>query len=434
MKKFSMISAMIVCVLAGVLLAGCGEQKVQKISFSWWGNDDRHQATQKAIEAFNAAHQGKIEVVGQPSGFGNLDEVFATRYAGGNPSDVMTVNYPWVLQYSPKGDGFYDLGKVKDIFDFSQYDPKFLASGKTGGFQQVIPYGQNTLCFFANKSAYQRVGISEIPKTFEEYKAAAQKFTAKNPKTYLIVSPTFRFAAIYYLQQKTGKGEFADDLSMNYTVNDYKEALAWYKNLVDAHVFCSRKDYIENVGTNPVSIAQNAKYIQGGYVGVLEWSGGVASNAATLAEKGDQMVIADLPLIDGAVFKGTIAKPSMTFAISKNSKSPRAAAEFLQYILNDPAGVKLMGSTRGMVASKSAKAELEKDGLIGGPVKQAYDFTEKTQVINNSPIFEDAIFTNTYESNYEAFEFGKLTVDHAAQAIYNANKEEVAKLKKQYGK
>ena len=91
-----------------------------------------------------------------------------------------------------------------------------------------------------------------------------------------------------------------------------------------------------------------------------------------------------------------------------------------------------MGSTRGMVASKSAKAELEKDGLIVGPVKEAYDFTDKAQVINNSPIFEDSIFTNAYESNYEAFEFGRLTVDQAAQAIYNANKEEVAKLKKQY--
>ena len=434
MRKFSMISAIIVFIFIGAFLTGCGEKKVEKINFSWWGNDDRHQATQKAIDAFNTAHKGEIEVVGQPSGFGNLDEVFATRYAGGNPSDVITVIFPWVLQYSPHGDGFYDLDKVKDIFDFSQYDPKFLAAGKTGGSQQVIPYGQNTLCFFANKSAYQRLGISEIPKTFEEYKAAAKKFTAKIPNTYLIVSPTFRFAAIYYLQQKTGRSEFAEDLSMNYTVDDYREALSWYKNLVDAHVFCSRKDYIENVGSNPVSIAQNAKYIQGGYVGVLEWSGGVASNAATLAEKGDQMVIANLPIIDGAVFKGTMAKPSMTFAISKSSKSPRAAAEFLQYILNDSAGVKLLGSTRGMVASRSAKAELEKSGQITGPVKEAYDFTEKTQVINNSPIFEDAIFTNAYESNYEAFEFGKLTAKQAAQAIYDANSEEVAKLKKQYGK
>ena len=50
-----------------------------KLSFSWWGNDDRHQATQNAIDAFNAAHAGAIEVTGEPSGFGNLEETFATR-------------------------------------------------------------------------------------------------------------------------------------------------------------------------------------------------------------------------------------------------------------------------------------------------------------------------------------------------------------------
>ncbi|MDR1765053.1 MAG: extracellular solute-binding protein [Lachnospiraceae bacterium] len=418
----------------GTAAAAAPSGEVAQISFSWWGNDDRHQATQEAIDAFNAAHVGSIVVTGEPSGFGNLEEVFATRYAGGTAADVMTVNFPWVIQYSPNGEGFYDLDQVKDVFDFSQYDAGFLDSGKSGGIQTVIPYGQNTLGFYINKSAYDRMGITQLPKTFEEYKAAAQVFTAADPNTYLIVSPTFRFAAVYYLQQKTGKGEFADDLSMNYTVADYQDALTWYKDLADAHVFCSRKDYIENVGSEPVSIAQNAKYINGGYPGVLEWTGGIASNAATLEEKGDELVVAELPVIDGAVFKGTMAKPSLTFAISKDSKYPRQAAEFLQYILNDPEGVKLMGTKRGMVASKAAQATLEADGQITGAVKQAYDFTATAEVINNSPIFEDAVFTNAYEQNYEKFEFGQLTAEKAAQAIYDATAEQVAKLKAQYGK
>ena len=359
-----------------------------KLSFSWWGNDDRHQATQNAIDAFNAAHAGAIEVTGEPSGFGNLEETFATRYAGGTAADVMTVNYPWVIQYSPNGDGFYDLDQVKDIIDFSQYDEGFLEFGKTGGKMQAVPYGQNTLGLYVNKSAFDRAGITELPTTFEEYKKAAEIFTQQDPNAYMIVSPTFRFAAVYYLQQKTGKGEFAEDLSMNYTVDDYKEALLWYKDLADAHVFCSRKDYIENVGNEPVSIAQNAKYINGGYAGVLEWTGGIASNAKTLEDKGDELVVAPLPVIDGAVFEGTMAKPSLLFAISRDSKNPKEAAEFLQYILNDPEGTKLMGSTRGMVASRAAKASLEADGQITGAVKQAYDFTDAAKVINNSPIFE----------------------------------------------
>lgn len=400
-----------------------------ELNFSWWGNDDRHQATQNAIDAFNTAHAGAIKVTGEPSGFGNLEETFATRYAGGTAADIMTVNYPWLFQYSPDGEGFYDLDQVKDIIDLSQYDTGFLEFGRTGGKMQAIPYGQNTLGFYVNKSAYDRAGITELPKTFEEYKEAAKIITKDNPNAYLFVSPTFRFAAVYYLQQKTGKGEFADDLSMNYTVDDYKEAMLWFKDLADAHVFCSRKDYIENVGNDPVSIAQNAKYINGGYLGALEWTGGIASNAKTLEDKGDELAVAPLPVIEGAVFKGTMAKPSLLFAISKDSKNPKEAAEFLQYILNDPEGTKLMGSTRGMVASKAAKASLEAEGQISGAVKQAYDFTDEAEVINNSPIFENATFTNAYESNYEKFEFGKSTAEEAAQAVFDVISEEIGKLK-----
>ena len=171
--------------------------EIVKLSFSWWGNDDRHQATQNAIDAFNAAHAGAIEVTGEPSGFGNLEETFATRYAGGTAADVMTVNYPWVIQYSPNGDGFYDLDQVKDIIDFSQYDEGFLEFGKTGGKMQAVPYGQNTLGLYVNKSAFDRAGITELPTTFEEYKKAAEIFTQHDPNAYMIVSPTFRFAAVY---------------------------------------------------------------------------------------------------------------------------------------------------------------------------------------------------------------------------------------------
>lgn len=445
-KKTSMVLAMLMAL--SMATTGCGKSGGStnsnvatgnsvgsaEITFSWWGNDDRHQATQNAIDAFNEAHKGSIQVTGEPSGFGNLDETFGTRYAGGNAPDIMTVNYPWLIQYSPEGEGFYDLGQVSDIIDFSQYDSEFLKSGETGGKMQVIPYGQNTLGFFLNKSAYDRAGITEIPTTFEEYKEAAKILTQEDPNTYLIVSPTFRFAATYYLQQKTGKGEFAEDLSMNYTVEDYKDALLWFKDLADAHVFCSRKDYIENVGTDPVSIAQNTKYINGGYLGVLEWTGGIESNAKTLKDNGDELVVAPLPVIDNAVFKGTMAKPSLTFAISKDSKHPQEAAEFLQYILNDPEGTTLMGSTRGLVASKAAKASLEKGGAITGAIKQAYDFTDKAEVINNSPIFEDAVFTTAYESNYEKFEFGQSTADEAAQAIFDATNEEVEKLQQKYVK
>ena len=105
----------------------------------------------------------------------------------------------------------------------------------------------------------------------------------------------------------------------------------------------------------------------------------------------------------------------------------------MQYILYDPVGVELMGSTRGLVASKAAVQTLEESGDISGAVQQAYEFTDTAPVINNSPIFENAVFTTAYESNYEQYELGQLTSEEAAQAIYDTMQTEVEKLQKEYG-
>lgn len=82
MRKWKKTSIMCAAALAASLtLGGCGGSSSNTsasgdtkakggdepvaLSFSWWGNDDRHQATQKAIDAFNAAHEGKIVVTGE---------------------------------------------------------------------------------------------------------------------------------------------------------------------------------------------------------------------------------------------------------------------------------------------------------------------------------------------------------------------------------
>ncbi len=444
------MSGLVAAATAVSLLAGCsttnevpgtsgngGTQQVAasgdgvQLRFSWWGNDDRHQATQKAIDSFNSTNTSGITVSGEPSGFDNLQETFATRYVGGTNAEVMTLNFDWLATFGSKGDGFLDLSTIKDTFDFSQYDENFLKTGMMKGVQEAIPYGQNTMGVYLNKSAFERYGITELPKTFEDYEKDAAIVTAKDPDNYLLVSPTIRFAATYYLQQKTGKGEFNDDYTMNWTADDYTDAVKWYKDMADKHVFCSREDYVENVGNDPVSVAQNEKFLNAGYLGVMEWTGGVASNEATLKEKGDTLVIAELPTIDGAKFKGTMAKPSLLLAIDKNCKNPKEAAEFLQYILNDPEGVKLMGTKRGMVASKAAQKILEEDGQIKDIVKDAYDFTGKAEVINEVAFFEAADFNKAYQDNYEQFEYGQISAEDCGKAIFEANASALETLKAQ---
>lgn len=154
---------------------------------------------------------------------------------------------------------------------------------------------------------------------------------------------------------------------------------------MDSRVFVSQQSYLENVGTEPVSVAQNAKYINGEYAGVLEWNGGLKSNEATLKETNQELVIAPMPVIENAKFDGTMSKPTMLFSISKNTKNPELSAKFLNFILNDPEGIKLMGTSRGIPASKIAVEVLTEDEQIDGVVKEGYEYGLEVPNMQQTP-------------------------------------------------
>ena len=89
-----------------------------------------------------------------------------------------------------------------------------------------------------------------------------------------------------------------------------------------------QKDYIENVGNEPVSIAQNASTLT---ADTLEsWNGRRNRlNAKTLETRADELVVVAASLSSKAPHsRGTMAKPLLLFAISKGHKKSKEAAEF----------------------------------------------------------------------------------------------------------
>ncbi|MGO2385383.1 MAG: ABC transporter substrate-binding protein, partial [Pseudolactococcus laudensis] len=328
MKKWQKVALSAVTVLSVVTLAaGCSAGKKNKatsdnkgavqISFSWWGNDDRHKATQDMINGFEKEHKD-IKVKGGPSGFGDLDQVFTTRYAGNTFADVTTLLYNWVPQFGQNG-GFYDLSTIKSL-DLSTYDKDFLKFGQVDGKQVAVPYGQNTLVMYVNKTAYERNGIDVASlKIWDDYAAAAKKLPEGS---FMIASPTWRFPVTNWLQQKTGKAEFDEKGDLNWSEQDYLDGMTWYKEMTDAHVFVSRKDYLENVGTEPVSLATNKKWLDGEYGGGIGWNAGITSDYESLKEVGDELVIVDYPIAKGGKKVNLLSKPSLLFGVKKNEKNP----------------------------------------------------------------------------------------------------------------
>lgn len=87
-----------------------------------------------------------------------------TQIAGGTEPDVMQTNWNWLPIFSKTGDGFYDLNKMKDVIDLSQFDPKELQTTTVDGKLNGIPISVTARVFYFNDETWKKAGIA-YPKT-----------------------------------------------------------------------------------------------------------------------------------------------------------------------------------------------------------------------------------------------------------------------------
>ena len=121
MKKIFFKAAALCCALS---LSACASKKAVSVTppdgsldkcelrFSWWGGDDRHEATLKAIDLWSKKHPD-ITVTPEYGGWDGWTEKVAAQISGGTAPDIMQINYDWLISFAGENT-FYDLDKLED--------------------------------------------------------------------------------------------------------------------------------------------------------------------------------------------------------------------------------------------------------------------------------------------------------------------------------
>lgn len=65
------------------------------LRFSWWGGDDRHEATLEAIKLFEEKYPN-IKISPEYSGFDGYQSKLSASLAGGQEADIMQIDQPWM--------------------------------------------------------------------------------------------------------------------------------------------------------------------------------------------------------------------------------------------------------------------------------------------------------------------------------------------------
>ena len=408
-----------------ILTVSCGEKnntsgkdgsKEIVLRFLWWGSESRHKATLDAIKLFEEKNPG-IKIKAEYGGTDGYFQKLSTQLTGNTAPDIMQVDYIWLFNFSKNGDGFYDINLLKDEFNLANYTKEDLSYTTINGKLNAIPAGMNGRAFFFNKSLYERAGI-EIPKTFDELLAAdkilKQKIGPDTKSLDIVTSDSgAMFFVEYYVEQKYGKTLINTDNKVGVTKEELADAFRFYKMLADSGAVISAKD---RAGAGNYPDDQNPLWINGELGGVLNWNTMIGAYGDML-KKGDTMAAGDF-LTGIGDHKSAYLKVNMTLAINKNTKYPKEAAKFLNFLLSDPEAAKILGTVRGIPLNKSAYAELEKEGLTTGPVAEGLTKALNFAGPKKSPYIEDERTRQLGLVITQKLDYNEITPEQAGEQMY----------------
>ncbi len=396
------------------------------LRFSWWGGDDRHEATLKAIELFETKYPD-INIEPEYGGWDGWTEKVTAQLTGNTAPDIMQVNYDWLLRFSKDGTGFYNLEELNDTINLDNFSDEILDYGRQNGILNAVPISMTGRSLFFNKTTFDEIG-TEIPKSWDDLINLGKVFE-KNKSYPLDLDIQSGYTAWYlsvvYGQQKFGKEFISQDGTLNFTVDEIAQSLEFYKMLEDNSVVRTVRQRVNDDGND--ALYQSSVFIDGSVAGVLEWGSAVGKYETSLEE--DNLVAGNLLFLDDCEVSGWFVKPSLMYAINKNTKYPQQSALFVNFILNDSECAEILGTSRGIPASSSAYKALEENNMLKGLAYESYIQINECSPVSMSPYMELSEMRNCYNSAIENVSYGMMTAEEAAQQMYDQMQKILAKYK-----
>jgi len=187
------------------------------------------------VDAFEKKYPDvTINVVNVGTGAAHYTKLENAIKAGSGAPDLATVEYQVLPQFALE-DSLVDLntfgyGDLKD-----QFTPSVWNSTNVNGGLYELPHNAGPMALFYNKTVFDRFGIA-VPKTWDEYAAAAKKIHAADPSVYLAADagdPGFTTSMLWASGAEPFKTSGTSDVSIDLAGADVKKFTDFYQPLID---------------------------------------------------------------------------------------------------------------------------------------------------------------------------------------------------------
>lgn len=409
-RKATRITALL---CAATLMTGCTSEEVReshdnlsKISFSWWGKDIRNEYTIAALKTFEEQNK-EVFVVPEYSEFEGFKTRMDVEFYSDTEADVMQLNYGWLWEYSPDGEGFWDLRELSDYINLDSFEEQDLTCGTINGRLNALPTSFNCMTFYYNKSLYDKYGLS-IPENWADLIEAAKVMKSDEVYPIALTTKSAWLSSAAFCEQTTGKPMFSESGEFQYTEEDIQLMLGFYYELLENKVTKLTRDF------------DRKDFEEGKIGGVVAWISDSEYYCSPAEEAGFNIVVGDyLQTKDSHAF-GWYKKPTSLYAIKKTTKYPEQAAKLVDYLVNSEDMALLQGTEKGIPASKAAVETLESRDMLSGISYRANQKMTVTDTLGTmDPKMENADAINIFVSAAEELYYDRSGLEISARSAYN---------------
>ena len=320
-----------------------------EMRFAWWGSQDRHDRTIKAIQLFQQKHPG-ITFSYEFAGFQDYFTKMTTQASGGNLPDLMQQDYAFVSQWvSNNLLRPLDEDIASNAINLSTVAKNTIDGGRINGKMYAINLGSNSQCMVLDTAAFEKAGV-QLPAptwTWTDFEKTASDLHSK--LNIYGAGPTLSDIQLWKsLYLGYGKYGFSPDgKALGYTDDQpFVDYLKMLLRLQEAGAIPNDQDEIAQWRTASVE----ARPIVPGKSAIdYMWSNQLVA-VWTAAGADRKFKLQPLPRPQGGQSENYF-KPSQFISITSQSKHPKESAMFVDFITNDVDANKILLGERGVPIS-----------------------------------------------------------------------------------
>ncbi len=341
--------------LALLDLAACGSSAAsgETLQLAFWGNASRNKLTQKAIQEFQKKNSS-IAINSWYADFTIYFNKLNTQIAGGSAPDLIQMDMSYLAQFD-KNHLLLDLTPYinNKTIDLSNFDQGMMKSSEDNGVPYGISLGGNYECMAYDTNLVQQAGVGAPPASmtwadFATYAGKLSKALSAQQIVGVVDASGYLDLFEIWVRQR-GKELWTSAGQINFTVDDASAWFGYWAGLRSSGACASAEEQASVTGSGAATSLLTKGKAVFDITHSNQFVGFQALTQHTLAFQ-------QIPTGPGP---GIYLKPSMLLSISSASKHAKDAANFINFLINDPNGVRAIGLDRGIPGASTAQAALQ---------------------------------------------------------------------------